>query len=350
MHDLARILTERLSAGLRNKSLTSPSRYAEAVRVMGKPFPGPWTFKWHPWLREMHDSKATVNVGQKAAQVGFTETLLNITFFKIDVERVDCLYVLPSKMPDAHDFSSGRFDPALELSAHLSKIFSDVKNIGHKRAGSVNLYVRGSKARTGFKSIPIGFLDLYEVDEMQQDNIPLARERLSGQRIFQEWLISTPTIDNQGINKYYVDSSKETFFFPCSHCSTSTTPGQGRMTQLIFPDCLEITAESFDDPNLAKSFLKCKECKTKLDHEDKPNWLKKGKWIPEDPKRDNRGFHINQLYSSAEIGRPENTAKAYLKSLTDKAEEQSFWNDKMGVPHMVKGARLTDHQIDLCKS
>jgi phage terminase large subunit GpA-like protein len=132
----------------------------------------------------MHDSEAELNVGQKSAQMGYTETVLNITFYNIDVRNIDCLYVLPAKTPDASDFSAARFDPALELSPHLSKIFSEVKNVGHKRAGTTNLYIRGSRSRAGLKSVPVGFIVLDELDEMTQENVRwLLKERRSGQLV-----------------------------------------------------------------------------------------------------------------------------------------------------------------------
>jgi hypothetical protein len=342
MHKLKSLLLERLSSGLKRKSLTKPSNWACAVRMMGPPFPGPWTFKYHPWLKEMHDSTAEMNIGQKGAQLGFTETVLNLTFFKIDVEGLDCLYVLPAKTPDAGDFSAGRFDPALENSPHLSKLFNDVKNVGHKRAGTANLYIRGSKSRSGLKSIPTGFIVLDEVDEFVQRNISLAFERASGQVKRQFWLISTPTIENYGINSYFIDSSQEEFFFKCPSCT--------RLTNLVFPECLEITADHPEDINITKSFIKCKECKNELKHETKHEWLKDGIWVPQiTEQRQSRGFHVNQLYSSAKGGLPSEIAKSYLLSLRDPAEEQSFYNDKMGVPHAVEGAKITDVQLENCK-
>ena len=96
-------------------------------------------FFFHPWLKDMHNSEAELNVGMKAAQVGFTETVLNVAFYNIDIKNRDVLYILPARTPDASDFSSARFDSALESSEHLEQLFSDRKNIGHKRAGSRNL-------------------------------------------------------------------------------------------------------------------------------------------------------------------------------------------------------------------
>ena len=83
MHTLEQLFVERLVSGLKRKSIISPSKWAEEYRKMGQPYPGPWRFKFHPWLREMHDSKCPHNVGQKSAQMGYTETVLNIVFFYI---------------------------------------------------------------------------------------------------------------------------------------------------------------------------------------------------------------------------------------------------------------------------
>jgi hypothetical protein len=340
MNAIAAAMMERISSGLRRKTLTSCSKWAESCRVMGQPFPGPWTFYWHPWLREMHDSEAEFNVGQKAAQVGYTETVLNRTFYMMDIKHVSCLYVLPSSTPDASDFSSGRFNPAIELSPHLSKIFSTTDNVGHKRAGPANLYIRGSRSRGQLKSIPTGFIVLDEVDEMDQANIPLAFERASGQKEKQIWALSTPTTPKTGINMLFRDSTQEHFFFECPSCS--------QWTELTFPECLEITAEDVMDPNIKNSFYKCKECQSKLDHDTKPDWLANGKWVPTQIEASKRGFYINQMYSSAVSGRPHELALSFLKSQRDRSEEQEFYNSKLGLEHIVDGAGVTDTMIDQC--
>ena len=335
---IATSILEAVSSGLQRKTLNKCSRWTEKCRVMGSPYPGPWSFKHHPWLREMHDAEAEMIIGQKAAQMGYTEYVLNRAFFKIDIRKIDCLYVLPAKNPDAGDFSASRFDSALDLSEHLQDVFSDVKNVGHKRAGTVNMYIRGSRSRSGLKSLPIGLLILDEVDEMHQENIPLAFERQSGQVEKQAILISTPTIDKYGINDYYTKSTQEHFFFTCPCCS--------RQTELIFPDCLVITG---DDPlslKLKDSHLICKECKSVLDHETKHKWLQSGIWVPQYHDTDMRGFHINQLYSSTI--RPWEFAASFLRAQTNPSDEQEFHNSKCGVPHLVKDARINEADLVQC--
>lgn len=328
---------ERISHGLSRKSITSAARWACKYRVMGHPYPGVWTFDHHPWLRDMHDSSAELNVGQKSAQMGYTEAVLDIALFFCDVKKMDVLYVLPNTRPDAADFSSGRFDKALELSAHLQSLFSDVQNVGHKKAGSTNLYIRGSNARGGLKSVPVSLLVLDELDEMTQEHIPLAVERLSGQIERYQWMISTPTIPDFGINFYFNDTTQEHFQFPCPSCS--------RWMELKEQN-LVVVGESTSDPRVNESHLICTNCKAVLPHQDKIVYINKGKWVAEFPDRTSRGFHINQLYSMHLP--PSVVARAYLASLKDPAAEQELYNSKYGLPHVVAGAQIDDTMLASC--
>lgn len=292
----------------------------------------------------MHDSTALENVGQKSAQAGYSEAVLNRTLYMIDVERKDCLYVLPSQTPDASVFSAARFDPALELSEYLSGLFSDVKNVGHKRAGTCNLYVRGSNSRSGLKSVPVSFLVLDEMDEMTEENIPLAIERLSGQFEKQIWKISTPTAPNFGINKAFLGTTQEHYFFPCPRCSRHID---------LNPSNLKVTGEELDDPGLKDSYIFCHECKGTLHQQEKIEFLNDPsagfQVTAANPDPEYRGFYVNQLYSQTIT--PYELAKAVIRAQYDPASEQELFNSKWGLPHVVDGHEITmGHFADLIKS
>lgn len=261
------------------------------------------------------------------------------------------LYLLPTKTPDATDFSSTRFDPALEMSPHLEGMFSDVKNVGTKRAGSAVLYIRGSNSRAGLKSIPVSVIIFDEFDEMKKENIPLARERLSGQLNKQEWMISTPTLPGRGINEQLLLSTQEHFMFPCPSC--------GKRIELLHEN-LVITADSILDTDIKKSYIKCLECDNPLtnpeENEDteeariafaerKAEMLEKAEWEPRQVS-DIRGFYINQLYSPTVT--PVELAKEFLRAQTNKSAEQEYHNSKMGDAHEVEGARISEKMIDDC--
>ncbi|MEK0346371.1 MAG: phage terminase large subunit family protein [Nitrosopumilus sp.] len=332
------LFQEALVDGLHRNTLSIPSIWAEHCRIMGEPFPGPYSFKYHPWTKEMLNTDHEQCVGQKAAQMGYTEVMLNRALFTIDQLRRDVLYVLPNLNPDAGDFSQSRFDPALELSGHLSSMFSDVDKVGLKRSGDVCLFIRGSRSRAQLKSIPVALIILDEADEMDQESIVLVDERRSGQTESQSWMISTPHIPNYGINYHYENSTKEIFVFKCPHCS--------KFISLDFPDCLEIIGDDPTDSKVLESYLKCPECKLKLDHEEKIDLFKEGTWQSQYPDRMVRGFHINQLYSNTVS--PGKIAIMYLKSLSNPTYEQEFFNSKLGLPHIVSGARITQEHIDSC--
>lgn len=337
---------KRIHLGLSRRSLVKCSEWALRYRMMGKPFPGRWTFDYHPWLREMHDSKAEENVGQKSAQAGYTETMLNFVFFNIDINQESALYLLPTN-DDASDFSASRFDPALELSPHLRGLFSSVKNVGLKRAGSATLYVRGSKSKSRLKSIPAAILAFDELDEMDPAMITLAEERGSGQMDTRQWYVSTPTLPEQGINKKFLESTQEYFFFKCPHCSRQITLDmvfkKGNVMDEV-ASSLVITAEDHTDPAIRNSYYRCIECGARLEQAEKPYYLSDGIFVPKRTDAMSRGFYVNQLYSYTVS--PYEIAIKYLKSLYDPAEEQELHNSKLGRAHVVAGGRIEDYEMD----
>lgn len=337
---LARKAATVLRTEFKQATVCLADKWTEQYRVMGEPFPGPWTFKYHPWLRDMIRSDANENVGQKAAQMGFTEAVLNRALFVVVQKKRDVLYILPAKTPDATDFSSGRFDPALEMSETLNDAFTSTKNVGLKRAGMNCLYVRGSRADNHIKSIPCSLIVLDEVEEMTDRAVSLAYQRKMGQNIFQIWLVSTPTVPNCGINKKFEISRQEHFMFACPSCS--------RHTELTYPECLVITADSETDPSIDGSHLICKECKAMLPNENKWEWLASGIWVPKFADRTIHGPHVNQLYSSAKACAPPELARIALRAQTNRADEQEFYNSCLGLPHIPDGSNVTRSHIESC--
>lgn len=321
---------ERFRTQLSRKSLVSPSRWATKYRVMGEN--KPWAFRTHPWLKEMHDSQAEYNIGKKAAQVGYTETLLNIALYNLDIPKRHVLYILPNQRPDASDFAARAINPACELSPHIAQMFSGADNSGLKQAGVANFYIRGSNSRASLKSVPANVLLFDEFEEHETSLTKLAEERASGQEWRLDWKVSTPMAPNSGISALYNRSTREQFEFPCPSCR--------RWTTLRFPDSLVITADDPDDPRIKESHLICTECKVTLHHHDKPDFLGEGKWVAQTPGQLMRGFHISQLYSTALP--PYAIARLFLEANKDVAAEQEFWNSKLGLEHLTDGAQLDD--------
>ena len=337
MNDILDAFRTSLSNGLTSSSLTSCYRWATKRRVMGEPFPGPYSANHHPWVKELHDSEASFNYAMKGAQLGVTEVGINRAFYTLDIGKRDVLYVLPTAI-NASDFSKARFSTALSHSEYLKELFTDTNTVNLKQTGTNTLYIRGSRGDSNLKSIPVSELILDEVDEMDQKQIDLALTRLDGQLKKHVWGISTPTIPNYGIHKLYQTSTQERFGFVCPHCS--------RHTELIWPDCIEIVGEHIADKRVHESYLKCKECQHKLDHKAKPEWLKSGFWIVGDQQAnpDHRGFHVSQLYSFTVS--PGELVSYHFKGLGDELSMKEFYNSRLGLPFIGDGAKVTEDDLN----
>lgn len=339
MNSLAQEFRRALAAGLKSNTLTSCSRWAEHRRIMGAPFPGPYTFKYHPWARDVSDSQTSFNSVMKGAQTGLTEAAINRALYTIDILKRDVLYVLPTAIA-ASDFSKTRFSGALSLSPYIASIFTKTNTDRLKIAGSVSLYIRGSRGNINLKSCPASTMILDELDEMDDKQIWLAYERLSGQVEKNIWSISTPTIPKFGIHALYLQGTQEQWMFNCPHC--------GRETMLTWPDCIEIRGESVTDPKCMESFLKCKECGHRLEQAEKPEFLRSGHWVVtnHDNNPDHRSFHVSQLYSFTV--NPGELVQAFFRGECDEGAATEFHNSKLGQPYIGEGAQVTDAMIENC--
>lgn len=343
---------ERMVAGLQKKAATIPSRWTlDRVRNVDSTA---CSFRRFPWQKEMLDSKAPHNCACKGAQLGISHCVLCRAMFANDVEKRDVLYVLPALHPDASNFSNARFDVLVKASPYLSDIY-DRGNVGLKRTSTNCFYIRGAQSRSGGKSVPAGFLALDEIDEIPKWFITLVRERMSGQEVKTEWDISTPTVPEHGIDKLWLESTQEHFFFPCPSCSTSGPNGstQPRLIQLFItnlaqPECLEIVGDDPDSTRtLTESYLKCPECGAKLEHKAKPELFKEARFIAAVAGKEKRGFHVNQLYSTTVT--PGEVAAAALRASYSEIESQEFWNSKMGRAHAPEGAKVTESIVNQCR-
>lgn len=328
---------ERLISGLSKKAAVMPSRWVlEHVKNLDGTQS---SFRRFPWQREMLDSKAPHNCAAKGAQLGISHCILCRAMAANDLEKRDVLYILPSLHPDASNFSNARFDSLVAASQYLSDIY-DKGNVGLKRTSTNNFYIRGAQSRSGGKSVPAGFLVLDEINEIPKWFVILVRERMSGQDVKTEWDISTPTVPEAGIDKIWLESSQEHFFFPCPKCS--------RHIRLTYPECLEVVGDDPDSTQvLQASYLKCPECYGKLEHLDKPNFLAPAKFVAAVTGKEKRGFHVNQLYSATVT--PGEVAAASIRARFSDLEAQEFFNSKLGLPHAPEGSKVTEEAVNACK-
>lgn len=342
-------LTTSFATKLLRKAATTPSRWGENYVVMGKPVPGPMRISPNfPWSRELMDCNDDW-VGKKGAQMAFTLACLMRGLQTIDIKQVDVMYILPKQKPDAMDFSKSKLDPILNNSQYLKNLFSGgVDNAGHKQAGNVNFYLRGSRSRSALKSISVGLQIYDEYDEMAQVNLSLAEERSAGyeEKDIQTIKISTPTFPDYGISKEYENSDQSHYFFKCPFCSQN---GKPKWTEFLDLESLIIPTDDRNDRNkLKESYLITSCCKHRLP-DFKPAYINEqnARWFATKSSNAVRGFWIPQLYS---IVRPlYRIARKVLDGKSDQVINKEVHNSILAKEYVAEGARVQPEQVDACK-
>ena len=268
----------------------------------------------HPYLEAVYEDLPQKMVAMKGAQVGISEYAINKSLWFLE-NCGDVLYVLPTD-GDASDFSAGRFNPAIEESPHLENFFTDVHNVGHKRAGNRNFYLRGSNSRSKLKSVPIDLLVLDEFDEMVQRNIPLARDRMDASPFKWELMISTPTVPETGIHAEWLKSDQHTWIVTCTACNKDQ--------ELAWPESVK-----------GGKYV-CIKCGRPIDRFG-------GRWVAQNPGSDIRGYHISQIISPTVTAVELETA--WNDAQGDASKLEDFYNSKLGLPYVPEGDRLTPELV-----
>jgi len=296
--------------------------WTEKYRIIaGEPFRIDRWPHYFPYLKPIYNDDSRQLVIMKCAQVGVSELAINKSLWALDQHRMDVMYLLPTR-EEAADFSAGRFDPALEESSYLDRLFIDVKNVGHKRTGAANYYLRGTQKRSQLKSVPIDFLIKDELDEMVQKNLSLADTRLDASPFKWKLDLSTPTVPEFGIHARFLESDQHELHARCPHCGTWQRP--------TYKDNVEHDGEP--------PFYKCSHCSRPT--ETFLTWDLE--WVAGQPTNGIRGYHLTQLLS------PHTTAAELAEFASKPENEQEFYNSKLGEPHVAKGGQLTEDILNAC--
>lgn len=326
-----------IAKGLIDNSLDTCSRWAENRIHMPNPHQGPLNFSLFPWQREILDANDPMVTVQKAAQMGFSVAGIIKTLFKVDQEKADVLYILPTHQL-ACNFTKSRLDSIVALSPELRDLFFKGSSTSLKTTRDhAHIHIYGSVSERNLVSHPVGTAIVDEFDRCAKNSMALVLERLSAHDKKHFFGLSTPTLPEFGISEQYQLGTQEHFMFECPHC--------GRTTELIWPECIEIHGDCATDEECHTSFYKCKECDHKLDHATKQLWLPPtGHWEPTAQAHGHRSFWINQMYG------PSITAGelviAYFKGQADEASNIEFHNQKLGLPYLMDGGKVTQAILD----
>ena len=282
-----------------------------------------FSFVGREYLLQPYADEHPYQVHKKCTQVGITtKAIFSALFSCINLYPKGVLYLFPTEK-DVRDFSRTRVNPIINYNSEISQWVNDADTMGLKQIKKSFLYLRGTKSRSGAKSIPADKLIADELDEMDLFIYEMARKRLSDSTFKHIELLSNPSLPDFAIDKEFQASDQQHYLLKCPHC------GQYNDVNETFPDCLVERAK--DDVILA-----CFKCRKEL---DKSN----GKWVAKYPSnKDVRGYQYTQLW--AKNVTPLEILKEYRKAKAE-GKLQNFYNLTLGLAYVSAKDRLTVEQV-----
>lgn len=299
---------------------------------------GPYSAQNHEYqlglLEEQHPRQVCI----KGAQMGITEVWVLKTLWGMIHEHYSSgsLYLFPTQN-DVSDFSKARFDPLIDGNPSIGAYVQSTDSAHIKRVGRGFLYLRGARATKAIggekkssaqlKSIPVDRIVFDERDEMSDDMVTLAEERVSHSKVQELMYLGTPTIPDFGVDKLYQSSDQRVWMIKCDHCNTETC------LELEFPDCI------IYDKNQDRWIRACKKCRNEI-------FPANGQWVAQVPSKSNDlvGWWISQLNSMyIDPGRI-----LHLYENPPHGDLSEIMNSKLGRAYIAAENRLTSNLVWAC--
>jgi len=340
-------------AGLELDPLTTVDEWADEKRVLNTVASreaGNYRTKRTPYLREIMQvlsvTETEVNdvVVMKATQIGGSEVANNFIGYIIDCAPGPILYMLPTvELAERH--SRNRIAPMIESTPSIAtKVHPTKSRTGGNTVLAKNfvggaLYMAGSNSGSAFRNVSIRFLILDDIDGFEPDiggegsPVSLAERRTDTYSSRKKILkISTPTQKGGSlIEKEFQKSDQRYYHVPCPFCDT--------LQILIFSTTneeygLKYTAENGE---ITDAWYTCMRCREKINEHYKSRMLKKGRWIPRQPNRKKRGYHISGLLSPLGFVSWRQIAQEYIDAKNDPMALKVWVNTRLGEPYEVAG-------------
>ena len=298
-----------------------------------------WALKGHQYQVDMLTDDFPRQCDIKGAQLGISETHVLKTFHGHIFGRykTGSLYLFPTR-DDVADFSKSRFTPLIDNNPCISNFVKSTDSTNIKKIHDGFLYLRGTRSSSQLKSIPVDRIVFDERDEMPDDKVDLALERISHSDVQETIYLSTPTIPDFGIDELYNQKSDQrVWMIRCKACGKETC------LELEFPSCLMTVAGKYSADgqvinvdDAGRVYRGCVHCQAEIHPSD-------GRWEIREPSRTNdmHGRWISQLNSI--FIKP----KKILDLFNDPPHGNitEVYNSKLGMAHIAAENRLTINQV-----
>lgn len=308
----------------------------------------PLNFERSPFLKPLYLDQSPRIVIKKCVQVGITEFLVCDALASADA-GMRLFYILP-KIEIRNVFVRDRVDRQLvsipyyrarTSKGHQENVL-DIDNVGLKAFGDngVLLFV-GSNSKSSFIAFPADKIIVDELDFCDQNNLELAEDRMKDSPYRHRIDVSTPTVEDSGIDRLYNESDRKRWFIRCEACNHKQEMDYfANVVRQVGDGEYDLLDTSWAETSDRDIRMFCKKCGRPI------NRLADGEWVAEFPGRDVSGRTISGMMSAGRTVR--SLFKAHTDALRDYSKMQVFMNSDLGLAYTVAGQRLTSAILAEC--
>lgn len=185
------------------------------------PFPGKWRSDTSPWVREMMevfaDNRVTDIGVQCSAQSSKTQTVINLACWAISEDPGPAMWVMASK-DDVMDFVRDRFSPTVNACQPAAETILAEERLEFVFA-QCPLYFVGAGSPAKLQSKPIRWLFLDEVRNYPPGALDTVLKRTRAFWNTRRLIISTPSKENDSVDRAFKAGDQRVLHFPCPACS-----------------------------------------------------------------------------------------------------------------------------------
>jgi phage terminase large subunit GpA-like protein len=321
----------------------SVSQWADAERRLstkGSAMAGRWVTDRNPPLREPMDCMSARSTVREVAlmfpiQFGKTEVAVNTLGYCMDHDPGPVMVCLPGEV-SMNKWVAQKLNPMVEecaavqqsLTSVNSRDSSNTRTFKDFAGGQLYLEHAGSPSR--LKSTTVRTLIVDEVDEFAanlnsgDDPVDMLNGRTSAfPATFKRLYISTPQIKGTSrVEALWTKSDQRRYHVPCPHC--------GHEQHLEWAGLK--WGPRIDGVVTGVHYV-CQDCGALIDEHHKPDMIRAGRWVAENPGARMRGYHINCLYYQIGLGpRWADLVEMWLDAQGDPAKLKTFVNDRLAEP------------------
>lgn len=268
-------------------------------------------FRDHLYLFDIYADNSPKLVCYKSAQIGFTTMALLKSIWLAKTQKMDIIYTMPT-LGDIREIIGGKISRMIANNPILAQYVKDKDSIEQKQFGNNIIYYRPSWTDRAALGVSADLIINDEEDRSKQEVIQQYASRLQHSTKKWEWHFSNPSVEGNGVSRYWNRSDQKHWFIRCNGCN--------REQYLDWPASIDSV----------KRVFVCKHCDKELTKEER----RVGRWIKKYKDREYSGYWISLLMA------PWITADEIIKYHETKSAEY-FANFVLGLPYVGEGNQVT---------